>query len=125
MDHRDVFAGRLNDLVLKRGIQKKDCAAAIGVTKSAFSQFTTKKAVPSFDTLIFLADYFGVSIDYLVGRSDDPRVSFISKEDVLLLQLPDELLPVYQAAKEKNPENLPQIIETFEKIAEEYHSLSK
>ena len=125
MDHREVFARRLNDLVFKRGIQKKDCAAAIGVTKSAFSQFTTKKAVPSFDTLIFLADYFGVSIDYLVGRSDDPRVSFISKEDVLLLQLPDELLPVYQAAKEKNPENLAQIIETFEKIAEEYHSLSK
>ena len=125
MDHRDVFAGRLNDLVLKRGIQKKDCAAAIGVTKSAFSQFTTKKAVPSFDTLIFLADYFGVSIDYLVGRSDDPRVSPASKEEVLLLQLPDELLPAYQAAKEKNPENLAQIIETFEKIAEEYHSLSK
>ena len=125
MDHREVFARRLNDLVFKRGIQKKDCAAAIGVTKSAFSQFTTKKAVPSFDTLIFLADYFGVSIDYLVGRSDDPRVSPASKEEVLLLQLPDELLPAYQAAKEKNPENLPQIIETFEKIAEEYHSLSK
>ena len=125
MDHREVFARRLNDLVFKRGIQKKDCAAAIGVTKSAFSQFTTKKAVPSFDTLIFLADYFGVSIDYLVGRSDDPRVSPASKEEVLLLQLPDELLPAYQAAKEKNPENLAQIIETFEKIAEEYHSLSK
>ena len=124
MDHRDVFAGRLNDLVLKSGIQKKDCAAAIGVTKSAFSQFTTKKAVPSFDTLIFLADYFGVSIDYLVGRSDDPHTSSKSKEEVLLLQLPDELLPAYQAAKETNPEKLQEIIETFAKMAGDYHSLT-
>ena len=99
--------------------EKKDCAAAVGITTGGLSQFFSKNTVPSFDALISLADYLGVSIDYLVGRSDDPRVSFISKEDVLLLQLPDELLPAYQAAKEKNPENLPQIIETFEKIAEE------
>ena len=125
MDHREVFARRLNDLIFHRGVKKKDCAAAVGITTGGLSQFFSKNTVPSFDTLISLADYLGVSIDYLVGRSDDPRVSFISKEDVLLLQLPDELLPVYQAAKEKNPENLPQIIETFEKIAEEYRSLSK
>ena len=124
MDHREVFARRLNDLVFKRGVQKKDCAAAIRVTKSAFSQFATKKAVPSFDTLISLADYFGVSIDYLVGRSDDPRVSPASKEEVLLLQLPDELLSAYQAAKEKNPDTLQQIIDTFAKMAEDYRSLT-
>lgn len=49
----------------------------------------------------------------------------MGKEEVLLSKLPDELLPAYQAAKEKNPGNLSQIIETFEKIAVEYHSLSK
>ena len=124
MDHREVFARRLNDLVLKSGIQKKDCAAAIGVTKSAFSQFSTKKAVPSFDTLISLANYLGVSIDYLVGRSDDPHTSSKSKEEVLLLHLPDELLPAYQAAKGKNPEKLQEIIETFAKMAGDYHSLT-
>ena len=75
--------------------------------------------------MVHLADIFGVSIDYLLGRTDDLRVSSISKEAAFLQQLPDELLPAYQAAKEKNPENLPQIIETFEKIAEEYRSLRK
>ena len=125
MDHREVFARRLNDLIFKKGVRKKDCAAAVGITTGALSQFFSKTAVPSFDTLISLANYLDVSIDYLVGRNDDPHTSSKSKEEVLLLHLPDELLPAYQAAKEKNPENLPQIIETFEKIAEEYHSLSK
>lgn len=125
MDRRAAFAGRLNDLIFQRGVKKQDCASAVGITAGALSQFFLRKTVPSFDTLISLADYLDVSIDYLVGRSDELRVSSISKEASLLLQLPDELLPAYQAAKEKNPENLQQIIETFEKKAEEYHSLSK
>ena len=72
MDHREVFARRLNDLILRRGVQKQDCAAAIGVTKSAFSQFSTRKAVPSFDTLIPLADYLGV-VHASIGGSCWPQ----------------------------------------------------
>ena len=124
MDHREVFARRLNDLIFKKGVRKKDCATAVGITTGALSQFFSKTTVPSFDTLISLANYLDVSIDYLVGRNDDPHTSSKSKEEVLLLHLPDELLPAYQAAKEKNPENLQQIIDTFAKMAEEYHSLT-
>lgn len=124
MDHREVFARRLNDLIFKKGVRKKDCAAAVGITTGALSQFFSKTTVPSFDTLISLANYLDVSIDYLVGRNDDPHTSSKSKEEVLLLQLPDELLPAYQAAKETNPEKLQEIIETFAKMAGDYHSLT-
>ena len=104
--------------------EKKDCAAAVGITTGGLSQFFSKTAVPSFDTLISLANYLDVSIDYLVGRNDDPHTSSKSKEEVLLLQLPDELLPAYQAAKETNPEKLQEVIETFAKMAGDYHSLT-
>ena len=73
MDHREAFARRLNDLIFKQGVRKKDCATAVGITTGALSQFFSKKTSPSFETLVSLADYFGVSIDYLVGRSDDPH----------------------------------------------------
>ena len=86
---------------------------------------------------LILSDFFGVSTDYLLGRSDDPRREEFSagnrerrtvlkaKEQALLAALPASLLPAYQAAKEKNPENLPQIIETFAKMAADYNKLTK
>ena len=122
---KEVFAARLNQCFKKTGMRKIAVARQIGSSGVGVSQFLAGANFSSIEKLVHLADVFDVSIDYLLGRTDDPRVSSISKEAALLLQLPDELLPAYQAAKEKNPENLPQIIETFEKIAEEYHSLSK
>ena len=125
MDHRKVFSRRLSGLIKCKKLAQKDLADALGVGRPSVSQLVAGVNYPSIDNLIVLADYFSVSIDYLVGRSDDPRVSSMGKEEVLLSKLPGELLPAYQAAKEKNPGNLSQIIETFEKIAVEYHSLSK
>jgi DNA-binding XRE family transcriptional regulator len=48
-------------------------AQAISITKASMSQFENGVVTPSANTLIALADYFDVSIDYLVGRSDNPE----------------------------------------------------
>ncbi|MCL2853523.1 MAG: helix-turn-helix domain-containing protein [Defluviitaleaceae bacterium] len=50
-----------------------DVAKALNITKQSVHQWSTGKSVPSSDTLIALADYFDVSVDYLVGRSDNPK----------------------------------------------------
>ena len=122
---KQVFAVRLNQCFKRTGLRKIAVARQIGLTSGGIGQVLSGANFPGVDKMVHLADIFGVSIDYLLGRTDDLHVSSISREAAFLLQLPDELLPAYQAAKEKSPENLPQIIETFEKIAEEYHSLSK
>ena len=44
-----------------------------GITNQSISRLERGENVPSFDTLIALADYFGVSLDYLVGRTDKPN----------------------------------------------------
>lgn len=131
------FAGRLKALRSAKGATQEDLATLLNVTQTQVSYYEKEKAFPPFHALIILADYFAVSVDYLLDRSDDPRseefsvdrrekrASLKTKEAELLETLPSSLIPVYQAAKEKNPGNLSQIIETFEKIAEEYHSLSK
>ena len=63
-------------------------AEALGLSKAAISQFETGKSQPSAAVLIALADYFNVSLDYLVGRSDTPYI--LKARDVTLLS-PDEL----------------------------------
>ncbi len=45
-------------------------AAAVGMTDRQYQRFETGVKQPGFDNLLGLADHFGVSLDYLAGRSD-------------------------------------------------------
>ena len=52
---------------------QKTIAVAVGISEVSYQRFEYGTVRPSLDTLIALADYFDVSLDYLVGRSDDPQ----------------------------------------------------
>lgn len=41
-------------------------------SKSAVSQYENNKRIPEIDALLNFADYFGVTMDYLLGRSNNP-----------------------------------------------------
>ena len=60
----------LEKLKSERNILQKDIAKGIGVSLRAYQRYEHGEREPSMSTLIALADYFGVSLDYLVGRSD-------------------------------------------------------
>ncbi len=53
-------------------LTQKQAAEIAGVAERVFQSYEYGKVVPSALVLIALADYFDVSLDYLVGRSDDP-----------------------------------------------------
>ena len=53
-------------------ITQKQAAEIAGVAERVFQSYEYGKVVPSALVLIALADYFDISLDYLVGRSDDP-----------------------------------------------------
>lgn len=73
MFNRKIFASRLKQLRKQNNVSMLKLAAALGLkSKAAISQFENCVNSPSLDTLIALADFFDVSLDYLVGRSDDP-----------------------------------------------------
>ena len=58
----------LAELIASRGLarKRKELADALHVSASAITQYTTARSRPSFDVLLALADYFDVSLDYLV-----------------------------------------------------------
>lgn len=72
MFNKIIFAERLEELRIKKGITTVQLSREIGVSKQAISQFEKAANYPHVNTLTALADYFDVSLDYLVGRSDDP-----------------------------------------------------
>lgn len=57
---------------MERGLTQKQVADGLSITESAYQKYEYGKVVPSAIVLIALADFFDVSLDYLVGRSDDP-----------------------------------------------------
>ena len=69
-------------------------AKILGVSKQCVSNWENDNVVPSIDMLCRIADYFGVSTDYLLGRSDERviEVSSLTDEQIThLLALIDDL----------------------------------
>lgn len=52
----------------QRKISMKELGRIVGVAESTISLYETGKREPDFKTLQILADYFGVSVDYLIGH---------------------------------------------------------
>ena len=54
-------------------ITQKQATIAANVSERNYQDYEYGKVIPSAGVLIALADYYQVSLDYLVGRSDDPK----------------------------------------------------
>jgi len=67
------FSDRLKTLRQERKVSQKDLSDLIGVTPRAWRFYESGDREPNITSLIALADFFDVSIDYLVGRSDTPN----------------------------------------------------
>jgi Predicted transcriptional regulators len=68
-----IFAERLKELRNKHKISQAALAELLKISQRQISYYENGKDTPPLPSLIILADYFGVSIDYLVGRSDKPE----------------------------------------------------
>lgn len=68
-----TFIERLKQLRAEKKATQKDVADFLHFNARSYQKIETAEVKPSFDTLIALADYFDVSLDYLVGRSDIPE----------------------------------------------------
>lgn len=67
-----VFGTRLKTLRLSKNIMSKSMAEYLNITPRNYQRYETGEVDPPTSKSIALADYFDVSLDYLVGRSDDP-----------------------------------------------------
>lgn len=67
-----VFGDRLKELRKSKKLKQTDMAAFLGITSRNYQDYEYGKVDPPTSKTIALADFFDVSLDYLVGRSDDP-----------------------------------------------------
>lgn len=62
---------RIRELRMERSVSVKDLAIAIGLTPQAICNYEAGDREPSIAIIIKLCDFFEVSADYLIGRSDN------------------------------------------------------
>ena len=65
---------RIKQLRTERGLLQKDIANTIGISLRAYQYYERGERTPDIETLEKLADYFQVSTDYLLGRTEKPTL---------------------------------------------------
>lgn len=64
---------KLRELRKEKGISQLKLAMDLNMSQNTISRYETGDREPGISDLIKLAEYFDVSIDYLVGRTDNPK----------------------------------------------------
>lgn len=66
---------RLKELRNKKGITQISLQMQTGIEQSLISKFESGERVPPTETLMILADFYNVSIDYILYRTDNPEIN--------------------------------------------------
>ena len=66
---------RLKNLRKSKNISQQKLAMDLGMNQNSISRYETGERQADYETLIAFADYFNVSIDYLLGRTDNPLLN--------------------------------------------------
>ena len=68
------FSSRLRKLRLQKGLKQQDVAEALKFSRSMMSMYENHHE-PPYETMIAMAQYFGVTTDYILGVSPEPKPS--------------------------------------------------
>lgn len=71
----ETFAEKLRSARIKMGVTQKQVSAATGIPQSTISKYENKELEPCIEYLGILADFYEVSVDWLIGTKGSNRVT--------------------------------------------------
>ena len=66
---------RLKEIRKKRGITQVKLSMDLNISQNSISRYEKGQREPDLATLVLIADYFHISIDYLLGRTENPEIN--------------------------------------------------
>ncbi len=70
-----IFASRIKGLRKERGLKQLEMAELFGLKIRSYQDYEYGKSYPTALGLVAIAEYFGVSLDYLMGRTDRREIN--------------------------------------------------
>jgi transcriptional regulator with XRE-family HTH domain len=104
---------RLKERRKLKKITQEKLAEKLNIKRSTYAKYETGENEPDYETLKLLADFFETTVDYLLGRNNDPSPS---KEGLAFFGGPDEELT------EDEKEHLKESLEQFRKLKAKFLS---
>lgn len=127
------LAERLKELRTEKGLTQKELANLLDISPSAIAMYEVKRRDPDTNTLIKIADVFGVSIDYLVGKTDirnhKEAIARALVDEPELYQFWDKLKErpdlqlLFKQTKDMSPNDIKTIIRIIKAIEDEEDNL--
>lgn len=77
-----MLQDRLRELRKSNKYSQEDIANKLNISTSAYGFYEQGKSIPNANTLLFLANLYNVTTDYLLGRSDNPKLTQEEEKDV-------------------------------------------
>lgn len=75
MFSKEIFSTRIKEQRLNKNMKQSELGKAIGLSDNAISDIERGYRLTTIDKIVDLANFFDVSIDYLVGRTDNSEVN--------------------------------------------------
>lgn len=101
----EIFA----ELLKKKGIKTSDVAAATGISNMTFSDWKKGKSTPKVDKLQKIADFFGVTLEYLTTGKETKPQYYLDDETAAIAQEifenPD-MKSLFDMSRKMSPEKL-------------------
>ena len=69
----NTFGKRIRSLRKALDLSQKEVSEKIGCSSKVLSNYVLGKREPDFETIVKLCDFFNVTADYLLGRTDNPK----------------------------------------------------
>ncbi len=111
----DTLGKRIKKLREQNKISQKDFAQKIKVSNVVLSRYESDERRPDYETLERIADYFEVSVDYLLGRTDIKSVkNIIIDKDFEAFANDPELQKWYKELPESKEEDLRRLRKMWE-----------
>nr|WP_213974942.1 helix-turn-helix transcriptional regulator [Tepidanaerobacter acetatoxydans] len=125
----NILGNRIKTLREREGLTQIEFAKILNISNTTLSQYESGQRVPSDEIKTKIADFFGVTIDFLLGRTDTPtpadKISESVSDDPELAKFWDELKEredlqlLFKQTREMSPEDIKKIIRIIKAIEDE------
>lgn len=76
---------KLKELRKENKKTQQDIAIKLNIAQQTYARYELETSEPTIDTLCKLADYYGVSLDYLIGRDYSSEFSYLTEQEKIIV----------------------------------------